>query len=603
MNELPPELQHALQNQRLLIVWGDVPFELPPRVSGERAVVIKRLAAEAAQLPPARIRLSVTPPLPILSLDPTDRVEREFGGRSLNVLLTRRDAPTARIHNLIKLAGDLTSRAGLVLSREEVQHLRADEDKRYLLDLVHSLTEKDSAVILIGCDPGQADFQAWWPIVRPSFGAAPIFAAGEPSGVWPDGVTYLGSVQAVVNAAFANVKAPIPKMEPAVSFDVSAETTSTTTRSGGVDMQAGQVEIGGDVVGRDKVSAGGHIIHAEPGSTVIVNEPDSAPEPAGSKPVPIEVQALRVDAAVPEQVFVDRAFDLAVAVRQMTSPLLAVKDLPHVEWGEVQTTWEKGTPLINLRAEVEAPDCDIIGKSSISFRLVRGNDSPLLRFQLKPRRAGEISVVVTVYQEDYWLGSARVNTSAAEQTTQPAGKVQLAVASQALDVLPVPSSPPPSSEEIASLQRQLRAARENLGLIEDRKAEYVLEVDVPLQLIKEERRLRTRVAELEAQLSLAGQQPNAGTRVDNYQPAGRPWNYAAIRQLLNDAFSDEELTTLCFDDFPSVYDTFGAGMSKSQKIQNLVEHCKRNLDVERLLDIISARNPTQFARFEPGLHL
>jgi hypothetical protein len=144
------------------------------------------------------------------------------------------------------------------------------------------------------------------------------------------------------------------------------------------------------------------------------------------------VQTLRVDAAVPEQVFLDRVFDLAVAVRQMVSPLLAVKDLKHVESGEVQTTWEAGTPLINLRAEVDAPDCEIVGKSSIPFRLVRGKDAPPIYFHLKPRRMGELSIVVTVYQEDYALGSARVSTLAAEQATQPAGKVQITIASQPL---------------------------------------------------------------------------------------------------------------------------------------------------------------------------
>ena len=56
------------------------------------------------------------------------------------------------------------------------------------------------------------------------------------------------------------------------------------------------------------------------------------------------------------------------------------------------------------------------------------------------------------------------------------------------------------AREKTSLQRQLAEARENLRLIEDRKAEYVLEVDVPLQLIKEERRWRDRIAELEAKL-------------------------------------------------------------------------------------------------------
>jgi hypothetical protein len=56
------------------------------------------------------------------------------------------------------------------------------------------------------------------------------------------------------------------------------------------------------------------------------------------------------------------------------------------------------------------------------------------------------------------------------------------------------------AQEKTSLQRQLAEARENLRLIEDRKAEYVLDVDVPLQLVKEERRLRDKIAELEGKL-------------------------------------------------------------------------------------------------------
>jgi outer membrane protein assembly factor BamB len=61
-------------------------------------------------------------------------------------------------------------------------------------------------------------------------------------------------------------------------------------------------------------------------------------------------------------------------------------------------------------------------------------------------------------------------------------------------------SAPLSSEEAASLQRQLHESRENLRLIEERKTEYVLEVDVSLQLVKEERRLRDKIAELEGKL-------------------------------------------------------------------------------------------------------
>jgi tetratricopeptide (TPR) repeat protein len=55
--------------------------------------------------------------------------------------------------------------------------------------------------------------------------------------------------------------------------------------------------------------------------------------------------------------------------------------------------------------------------------------------------------------------------------------------------------------ELASLRRQLEEAEKNLRLIEERKTQYVLEVDVPLQLIKEERSLRERVGELERELN------------------------------------------------------------------------------------------------------
>lgn len=44
---------------------------------------------------------------------------------------------------------------------------------------------------------------------------------------------------------------------------------TTANISGGVNTNAGQIDVGADVVGRDKVtSAGGHIIHAEPGAIV-----------------------------------------------------------------------------------------------------------------------------------------------------------------------------------------------------------------------------------------------------------------------------------------------------------------------------------------------
>jgi len=79
-------------------------------------------------------------------------------------------------------------------------------------------------------------------------------------------------------------------------------------------------------------------------------------------------------------------------------------------------------------------------------------------------------------------------------------------------------------------------------------------------------------------------------------------NSAAIRDLLTAAFSDEELTTLCFDHFRPVYDNYSSGMSKSQKIQLLLDHCVRHDRVETLLNLVRERNPAQHAHFATRLN-
>jgi len=58
--------------------------------------------------------------------------------------------------------------------------------------------------------------------------------------------------------------------------------------------------------------------------------------------------------------------------------------------------------------------------------------------------------------------------------------------------------------ERASLQSQLEHARENLRLIHERKSEYVMGTAIPLDLIKQERRLEEQIAGLEARLAQWG---------------------------------------------------------------------------------------------------
>jgi hypothetical protein len=76
---------------------------------------------------------------------------------------------------------------------------------------------------------------------------------------------------------------------------------------------------------------------------------------------------------------------------------------------------------------------------------------------------------------------------------------------------------------------------------------------------------------------------------------------ATIRRLLTAAFDDEMLTVFCFDHFRPVYESFGSGMSKGEKVQRLLDYCVRHGQVEELLKRVNERNPTQYTRFQGQL--
>lgn len=90
-------------------------------------------------------------------------------------------------------------------------------------------------------------------------------------------------------------------------------------------------------------------------------------------------------------------------------------------------------------------------------------------------------------------------------------------------------------------------------------------------------------------------------QTDSSQPSS-----AGIRQALLKSFSDQGLTTLCFDYFRDVYDVFSTGTTKEQKIQILIEHCVRRELIPNLLAAIqrsqAEQHPARFpaARPEPA---
>ena len=80
-----------------------------------------------------------------------------------------------------------------------------------------------------------------------------------------------------------------------------------------------------------------------------------------------------------------------------------------------------------------------------------------------------------------------------------------------------------------------------------------------------------------------------------------PSNLAAVRKLVSVAFSDEELTTFCFDHFRAVFEEFTAGQTKGQRVLSLVGFAERRGLLDALLDKVKKANPHQFALFEANL--
>lgn len=168
----------------------------------------------------------------------------------------------------------------------------------------------------------------------------------------------------------------------------------------------------------------------EGGATAAIPPPMPPPLPAPPPPPEEAVVALRLDAALPEQVVVGRAFDLAVAVKRPASPALAPDDLARRESADFAAVWPVDALYIQLRIQISASDCTIHDGDSRSVRLPAGQDGPPVYFQLTPLRAGPLSVIITVYQETDWIGSTRLRTEAAAGEVR--GVLALTVDSQPL---------------------------------------------------------------------------------------------------------------------------------------------------------------------------
>jgi nucleoside phosphorylase len=259
---LPQALTQAALKGKLLAVWGDSPFPLEAHPPANRAVAISRLLSRSTAWEPAG-GLTDLPPLSVLSLDASDRVERAFAqaGMALQVVYSRQHAPARGRRSLLKLAGDLETRSGVVLSQAEIGELHSDADKRYLLDEASRAAE-GGAVLLLGCDPASKGFCTWWEVLAPIFRGLGCFAVGEPAAAWPKDVTCLGPDLTTVSAGLrASQRTPaVQGREAAAALGqrVQADHGSAAAADrGSVVTGDSNIVVTGDVQGPITIVQGG----------------------------------------------------------------------------------------------------------------------------------------------------------------------------------------------------------------------------------------------------------------------------------------------------------------------------------------------------------
>ena len=74
---------------------------------------------------------------------------------------------------------------------------------------------------------------------------------------------------------------------------------------------------------------------------------------------------------------------------------------------------------------------------------------------------------------------------------------------------------------------------------------------------------------------------------------------ADIRPFINQHFNDEELDILCFDYFRAVKDNFTAGMTKTHKVQLLLEYTERHAVLPNLVGALARERPGLYAQRFP----
>lgn len=121
-----------------------------------------------------------------------------------------------------------------------------------------------------------------------------------------------------------------------------------------------------------------------------------------------DIKSLRLDVAMSGETIVNQPFDVAVIISPTEISTLFDDGFFPKTSNNFQVTWPQRLFAIDLTVQVTAPNCTIYGEKRYKFKMYHTSNPPIFYFQLTPETEGNTSLVVTVFQKDIWLGSARI---------------------------------------------------------------------------------------------------------------------------------------------------------------------------------------------------
>ncbi|MBK8453822.1 MAG: hypothetical protein WAQ53_08190 [Thiofilum sp.] len=110
-------------------------------------------------------------------------------------------------------------------------------------------------------------------------------------------------------------------------------------------------------------------------------------------------EKIRLDVSSPEQVFINKAFDLAVSIKQPNSPVTLLADLPKAQSALGHVYRPESETIIRYRVEASGDNCKITPPFYV-FLLKRGENTEPKYFQVTCSECGKKTLLVSAFQED-----------------------------------------------------------------------------------------------------------------------------------------------------------------------------------------------------------